>query len=246
MLNNITLGKYHQVDSVIHRLNPVLKIISLIIMIISIFFIDSYIDIIMLFSYLILSIIYSNINIKIYLKNISSIKIFLIFILIIDLIFFTDINRIIFDLFKLTFIILYSNILTYTTVITELTFGIEKILKPLSKIIPVSDIAMIITLTIRYIPSLTEEAKRIIRAQKIRGINFDSKNIKEKIISISGILMPMFVISLKKAEKTADIMDLRLYNYGKSKTNYRSNSWSKIDTLILILNILILLIVVFY
>ena len=246
MLNNITLGKYHQIDSVIHRLNPVLKITSLIIMITSIFFIDSYVDLIMLFSYLILSIIYSNINIKVYLKNILSIKIFLIFILIIDLIFFTSINRIIFDIFKLIFIILYSNILTYTTVITELTFGIEKLLKPLSKIIPVSDIAMIITLTIRYIPSLTEEAKRIIRSQKIRGINFDSKNIKQKIISISGILMPMFIISLKKAEKTADIMDLRLYNYGKSKTNYRSNSWRNIDTFILVLNILILLIVIFY
>ena len=246
MLNNITLGKYYQKDSLVHKLNPVFKIVSLIIMIMSIFYIDSYVDLLMLGSYLLLSIIYSNISIKIYLKNILGIKIFLIFILIIDLIFYTSINKIIFDLFKIIFIILYSSILTYTTVLTELTFGIEKILKPLGKIIPVSDIAMVITLAIRYIPSLTHEANRIIRAQKMRGINFDSKNIKEKIISITGILMPMFVMSLKRADSMADIMDIRLYNYGKSKTNYRSNNWKVIDTLLLILNILILIIIIFY
>lgn len=246
MLNNITLGKYYQRDSVVHRLSPLFKIISLIIMIVSIFFIDSYIDIIMLGSYLLLATVYSDVSIKTYLKNILGIKIFLIFILIIDLIFYISIDRIVFDLFKIIFIILYSSILTYTTVITELTYGIEKLLKPLGKIVPVSDIAMVITLTIRYIPSLTHEAERIIKAQKMRGINFDTRNIKEKIISISGILMPMFVMSLKKSNVLADILDLRLYNYGKSKTNYRSNKWKIVDTLLLILNILILIIVIFY
>ena len=246
MLNNITLGKYYQKDSIVHKLNPVFKIISLIIMIISIFFIDSYVDIIMLGSYLLLAIVYSNIGIKTYLKNILGIKIFLIFILIIDLIFYTSINRIVFDLFKIIFIILYSSILTYTTVLTELTYGIEELLRPFNRIIPVSDIAMVITLTIRYIPSLTHEASRIIRAQKMRGINFDAKNIKEKIISISGVLMPMFVMSIQKSNTMADILDIRLYNYGKSKTNYRTNKWRVIDTLLLILNIAILIIVIFY
>ena len=80
MLNNITLGKYYQVDSVVHKLNPIFKIISLIIMITSIFFIDSYVDIIMLGSYLLLSMVYSNISIQTFLKNIKGIKIFLIFI----------------------------------------------------------------------------------------------------------------------------------------------------------------------
>lgn len=246
MLNNITLGKYYNKDSIVHRLNPIFKIISLIIMIVSIFFIDSYVDVLMLGTYLLLAIVYSNISIKTYLKNILGIKIFLIFIFVIDIIFYTNINRIIFDLFKLIFIILYSSILTYTTVITELTYGIEKILSPLSKVLPVSDIAMVITLTLRYIPSLTHEADRIIRAQKMRGINFDTKNIKEKILSISGILMPMFVMSIRKSNLMADILDIRLYNYGKSKTNYRSNNWRLLDTLLLILNIAILIIVMFY
>lgn len=246
MLNNISIGRYINKSSVVHKLNPIFKILSLIIMVISIFFIDSYIDIIMLSMYLLLTILYSDIDIKIYLKNIYGIKIFLIFIFIIDLIFFTSINRIIFDIFKLIFIVLYSSVLTYTTCITELTYGIEKILKPFNKIIPVSDIAMIITLSIRYIPTLTSEASRIINAQKLRGINFKSKNIKERILSISGIFVPMFTLSIKRAELSADIMDLRLYNYEKSRTNYRTNKWNVVDTLLLILNILILIIVICY
>ena len=137
MLNNITLGKYYKTNSIIHNLNPIFKIISLVLMIISIFFIDSYVDLIMLVSYLLLAMLYSNININTYLKNLLAIKIFIFFILIIDLIFFTSFSKIIYDIFKIIFIILYSSLLTYTTVITEITYGIEKILYPLKRIIKV-------------------------------------------------------------------------------------------------------------
>lgn len=246
MLTNITFGKYYARDSVVHKLNPLFKTISLIIMIIAIFFINSYKDIIMLTSYLILMIVYSDIDIITYLKNIYSIKIFLLFILIIDLIFGSNINNIIFDLYKLIFIIIYSSALTYTTSTSEITYAVERLLKPFNNTISVNDIAMIITLTLRYIPTLTMESDRIIKAQKMRGINFDSKNIKTKITSLVGVFIPMFILSLKKSESTADIMDIRLYNYGKSRTNLRTNTWKKIDTLLLILNILILIIVIFY
>ena len=231
MLTNINFGKYYERDSVVHKLSPVFKIISLLIMIVSIFFIDSYKDIIMLTSYLILMMIYS-------------IKIFLVFILIIDLIF--NINNTIYDLYKLIFIIIYSSALTYTTSTSEITYGIERMLRPFNNYIPVNDIAMIITLTIRYIPTLTMEADRIIKAQKMRGINFDNKNIKDKISTLVGVFIPMFVLSLKKSESLGDIMDLRLYNYGKSRTNLRTNKWKKKDSLLLVLNILILSIVIFY
>ena len=246
MFNNITFGKYYNKNSVIHRLSPVFKLISLMIMIVGIFFIDSYIDILMFSLYLVLVMVYSDIRIITYLKNIYSIKIFLLFIFIIDLIFNSNINNIVFDLYKLIFIIIYSSALSYTTSTSEITYGIERILKVFNNYIPVNDIAMIITLTIRYIPTLTMEADRIIKAQKMRGINFDSKNIKNKISSLVGVFIPMFILSLKKSESLGDIMDLRLYNYGKSRTNYRTNSWKKIDSLLLILNIIILIIVIFY
>ena len=246
MFNNITFGKYYNKNSVIHRLSPVFKLISLMIMIVGIFFIDSYIDILMFSLYLVLVMVYSDIGIITYLKNIYSIKIFLLFIFIIDLIFNSNINNIVFDLYKLIFIIIYSSALSYTTSTSEITYGIERILKVFNNYIPVNDIAMIITLTIRYIPTLTMEADRIIKAQKMRGIDFDSKNIKNKISSLVGVFIPMFILSLKKSESLGDIMDLRLYNYGKFRTNYRTNSWKKIDSLLLILNIIILIIVIFY
>lgn len=246
MFNNITFGKYYNKNSVIHRLSPVFKLISLMIMIVGIFFIDSYIDILMFSLYLVLVMVYSDIGIITYFKNIYSIKIFLLFIFIIDLIFNSNINNIVFDLYKLIFIIIYSSALSYTTSTSEITYGIERILKVFNNYIPVNDIAMIITLTIRYIPTLTMEADRIIKAQKMRGIDFDSKNIKNKISSLVGVFIPMFILSLKKSESLGDIMDLRLYNYGKSRTNYRTNSWKKIDSLLLILNIIILIIVIFY
>lgn len=246
MFNNITFGRYYNYNSIIHRLSPVFKLISLMIMIVGIFFIDSYIDILMFSLYLVLVMVYSDIGIITYLKNIYSIKIFLLFIFIIDLIFNSNINNIVFDLYKLIFIIIYSSALSYTTSTSEITYGIERILKVFNNYIPVNDIAMIITLTIRYIPTLTMEADRIIKAQKMRGIDFDSKNIKNKISSLVGVFIPMFILSLKKSESLGDIMDLRLYNYGKSRTNYRTNSWKKIDSLLLILNIIILIIVIFY
>ena len=97
MLDRITFGRYCLRDSAVHKLSPVFKILSLIIMIVGVFFIDSYVDILMLTMYLLLTIVYSDISILVYLKNIYSIKIFLLFILIIDLIFFSGINKIVFD-----------------------------------------------------------------------------------------------------------------------------------------------------
>ena len=107
MLINIALGKYFLKNSIVHKLNPVFKIISLTIIIIGIFFIDSYVDVLMVSSYILMTMLYSDIKLEKYIRNLNSIKIVLLFILVIDLIFFKGINNIIFDLSKLVFIILY-------------------------------------------------------------------------------------------------------------------------------------------
>ena len=125
---------------------------------------------------------------------------------------------------------------------TEIVYSISKLLKPFSNIIPVNDISMVITLTLRYIPTLIEEYNRIIRAQKLRGMDFDKENLIGKL----NIISKMFALSIKKAEDSANIMDLRLYNYGKSRSSYRTFKWKGIDTFLFILNILILIIVIVY
>jgi len=243
---NIALGKYFLKDSIVHKLNPVFKIVSLIIITIGIFFINSYTDLLMISSYILLTMLYSNIKLKEYIRNLNSIRIILLFILVVDLIFFRGLNNIIFDLSKFIFIILYLSILTYTTAMTEIVYAVERILRPFNKIIPVNSVAIIVTLILRYIPTVTIEVDRIIKLQTTRGINFNSKKMKEKIKNVHCIIMPIVLTVLKKSKDTLDIMDIRLYNYGKSRTNYRLNKWRYLDTLLLILNISILIIVIFY
>ena len=236
MLSNLIVSRYILKDSLVHKLNPVFKIISLMMMLFGIFFIDSYIDIIMLTFYLLLVISYSDIDPMVYLRNIFSIRIILLLILIIDLIFFRGIDNIVF----------YLSILTLTTASTEIIYGISKFLMPISKFVSVNDIAMIIGVSLRYIQDLSFEASRIKNIQYLRGVNFNVKGIKDKLSTISGIFTPMFTLTSQKSLKLMEMMDIRLYNYSKSRTNYRLNKWSKKDSALLVLNILILSIVMFY
>ena len=183
MLTNINFGKYYERDSVVHKLSPVFKIISLLIMIVSIFFIDSYKDIIMLTSYLILMMIYSDINILTYLRNIYSIKIFLVFILIIDLIF--NINNTIYDLYKLIFIIIYSSALTYTTSTSDSDFFNDKTnigMKTPTKV----DILSLIFLLSKFIP-LIFWAFIILSASIVRVGIYLIVNVIIIAISFTGI-----------------------------------------------------------
>lgn len=239
MLNS----KYILMDTVIHKLNPVFKIISLILMLVTLAFTNSYIDILMLGGYLLLCIVYSDISIKVYLENLINVKILFIIVLIIDLIIFRGINTIIFDIFRLIFIVIYLSIISYTTALTEITYGISTLLKPFNKIIPTNDISLISMLTIRYIPIFTYEYNKI---NKVRGINYSKKDIKNKLKYKYKIFKRANKLTLNKIRSLIDIMDIRLYNYGKSRTNYRYNKWTNKNSLLLVLNILILIIVISY
>lgn len=245
MLNNVSMGRYISGNGVIYKINPVIKVISVIIMIITIFFVDSYDDVLMLFFYLLLVIMYSDIGIFVYFRNIYGIRVFLLFILVIDIIFFSTISRIVFDLFKLIFIVMYSSIFMYTTKTMEVCDGIYKLFKPISGKMA-RDISMIVVLTIRYIPTLIDEGNRIIRAQKVRGFDFEKEDIRGKIDIVSRMITSMFVLSIKRANDSSDIMDLRLYNYSLSRSSYRVYSYSLIDLFVFVLNILILIVVIVY
>lgn len=245
MSDKVNYSRYIPLNSIVHSLSSSCKLLSLIIMIISIFFIDSYTDVVMLGTYLILAILYTNINIKYYLKNIYSVKVFLLFIILIDIIFYSGTAKIVFDSFKIIFMILYGNIIIYTTSSGDITYGIERILSPFKRFIPVSDIALVLTLTMKYIPLCYNEGRRIIRVQSFRG-GTSQKTIKNKIDMISNMLVPMFIISLKRAFRIGDIMEMRLYGYSNNRTSYKSYKYSFKDYFVILLNILILLVVIIY
>lgn len=243
MFNKYSIGNYYLKDSIIHKLNPVFKIISLFLSIISVLISNSLIDFITLFIFILIIMLLSKIELKIYLKNIYTLRIFIIFIIIINLIFKVSIVDSLYMILKIIYLVILSAILTLTTPPTEITYGLEKTFRVFNKILPVNSIALTITLALRFIPMITMQAERIIKASSLRGIDYN-ENLKSKILALSNIFVPMIYLSLKKADDLADIMEIRLYNYGISRTNYRLNKWKLIDSILLILNIVVLIIVI--
>ena len=144
---------------------------------------------------------------------------------------------------KIIAIIIASLILTLTTPPTEITYGLEKILYPFNKLLKTKEIAISLMLALRFIPSITNQSERIIKAISVRGVDFN-KNIIEKVKNISILLVPIFTLSIKKADYISDIMNIRLYNYSENRTNYRMNEWQIKDTIVLIISILLIVLII--
>jgi len=243
MFNKYTIGNYYLRNSLIHKLNPVFKIISLLLSIITVFLANNLIDFIIIFIFILIIMLLSKIDLSVYLKNIYTLRIFIIFIIIINLIFRVNFIETIYMILKIIYLVILSAILTLTTPPTEITYGLEKTFRIFNKILPVNNIALTITLALRFIPMITMQAERIIKASSLRGIDYN-ENIKTKVLAISNMFIPLIYLSLKKADALADIMEVRLYNYGISRTNYRLNKWEFIDSILLILNVVVLIIVI--
>lgn len=133
---------------------------------------------------------------------------------------------------RLILIISFSSLLTFTTKPTDLTLAIERVLSPLKIIkIPVSELALMISIALRFIPTLLEETQKILKAQTSRGADFTEGNIKEKVIQIISLLIPMFIISFKRAEDLANAMEARGYVPGRKRTSFKVLKWTLLDTL---------------
>ena len=137
-----------------------------------------------------------------------------------------------FVILRLVLIISFSSLLTFTTKPTELTLAIEHVLAPLKIIkFPVSELALMISIALRFIPTLLEETQKILKAQTSRGADLTEGNLKEKVIQVISLLIPMFIISFKRAEDLANAMEARGYVPGKKRTSYRILKWRLRDTL---------------
>ncbi|NLN50567.1 MAG: energy-coupling factor transporter transmembrane protein EcfT [Acholeplasmataceae bacterium] len=124
-----------------------------------------------------------------------------------------------FLILRIIIIIILSSLLTFTTIPTDITNGIESLLKPLKIIrFPVGELAMMLSLTLRFIPTLLDEANKIMKAQASRGVEFSESKFREKIVQIVSLLIPLFVVSFKRAEDLANAMDVRGYIVGGKRT----------------------------
>ena len=173
MYNRYNIGNYYLKRSFIHELNPTFKIISLIICIIATFTANNYIDFIVIFGLIIFEMFLSKISFKIYFKNIYSLKIFILFIFIINLIFGLSFISTIYMILKIVYVVLLSAILTFTTPPMEITYGLERVFRIFNKFISVNSIALSITLALRFIPVTVMQAERIIKASSLRGVDYN-------------------------------------------------------------------------
>lgn len=238
MLNKIMIGRYYPINSLVHKMNPLAKIICVLLFVIMSFFTFDLRFNALLLVLLMLMICNTKVPFDIFFKTILSIKWLLLFILIINLVVGSNLEVTIITMFRLIFVVLYTSILTLTTPPTEITYGLEKLFSPLKIIgIPVNKMALSISLALRFIPTIIDQGNKIIKSQASRGIDYYNSNLKGKILSIKSLIIPMFVLSIRKADDLADSMEVRLYNVNNKRINFRQNKWGFYDTFVVLLHL---------
>ncbi|HHX60415.1 MAG TPA: energy-coupling factor transporter transmembrane protein EcfT [Epulopiscium sp.] len=238
MIRDITIGQYYPTNSPIHKLDPRAKILSTFAYIISLFMVENYIGyvFIALFVYLITKI--SKIPLKFILKGLRAIFIIILFTVVLN-VFMAPGDTILYEfgwikvtleglelaikmVARLVLLIVGSSLLTLTTSPIELTDGIESLLKPFSKIgVPAHEIAMMMSISLRFIPILLEETDKIMKAQMARGADFESGGLIKRAKALIPILVPLFISAFRRADELAMAMEARCYRGGENRTRMK-------------------------
>lgn len=238
MISDITIGQYYKGDSFIHRLDARAKILLTVLFIVMIFMCKNFLSLGLTLIFVITSVLMSSVPVKMYLKSLKPIIPIILFTAILNM-FYTGGETVIYSFWRITLtveglstaaffaarivlIIIASSILTYTTVPTMLTDATEKLLSPLKVFkIPVQSLAMMMTLALRFIPTLIEEIEKITNAQKARGADFESGKLLQRIKAVVPIIIPLVVSSFRRAAELADAMNCRCYTGGTTRTRMK-------------------------
>ncbi len=239
MLNDVTFGQYYPAQSFVHRLDPRIKILALIAFIVLLFCSFNFYSLILCGILLFAAVVAARVPFASVLRSVKGIIFLLIFTAVLNLFFHKGevlltpedwfvkiyLEGVIFTVFfilRLFFLIMASSVLTLTTTPVSLTDGIESLLKPLTYIkFPVHELALIMSIALRFIPTLIDETNRIISAQKARGADFESGNIFKRIKAIVPILIPLLISAFRRADELGDAMDSRCYSNSKNRTKYK-------------------------
>ena len=238
MIRDITIGQYYPSDSPIHHLDPRVKLFATLLYIISLFLSKSFVVFAVAGVVLLVCIVISKVPFRYMIKGLKPVWILLVFICIVNVFFgkgdvlyfhwrFIHIYRegilqALMRVVRLVELILGSSLMTYTTTPTELTDGLEKAFHPLEKLhVPVHEFAMMMTIALRFIPTLMEEVERIQKAQMARGADFTSGNLIARAKSMIPILVPLFVSAFRRADELAMAMESRCYHGGEGRTRMR-------------------------
>lgn len=245
MLRDITLGQYYQSDSVIHKLDPRVKLVTTMIFIISLFVVDNFVGYIIAGLFLLAVIKISKVPFKFMVKGMKSILILLLITVVFNL-FLTPgealisiwkltitkegLRTAVFMAIRLTFLIIGSSVMTLTTTPNNLTDGLESLMGPLKVLrVPVHEVAMMMAIALRFIPILLEETDKIMKAQIARGADFESGNLIKKAKSLVPLLVPLFISAFRRANDLAMAMEARCYRGGEHRTKMKPLQYKRRD-----------------
>lgn len=247
MLREITLGQYYPEESVIHKLDPRVKLFATMVYMIALFVGNAYIHFVISIAAFLTIVYLSKIPLRYILRGLKFIFIIMIMSAVCNALFtdgeviwhygwlkltYEGINKAIFISVRLILLVLGTSLLTLTTTPTALTDGLERSLGFLSKIkIPIHEIAMMMSIALRFIPILMEETDKIMKAQTARGADFHSGSIFHRIKMLIPIIIPLFVAAFRRANELATAMDARCYVGGDSRTKYHPLKYKKRDWL---------------
>lgn len=259
-MNNMILGRYIPGNSIIHQLDPRGKLLSMFLFIFLLFWANNIQTNVLLFAFVFGLMYVTRISVAFYVKGLKS-MIFIIAFTTLFQLFATSQGTVLYHwwFFRVTdqglmqaaiifcrflLIIFYSTVLTVTTTPLSLADAVEKILTPFKIIkVPAHEIGLMLSMSLRFVPTLVDDTNRIMNAQRARGVDFGEGNILKKIRSFIPILIPLFASSFKRADALAIAMEARGYRGGEGRTRYQNLQWKIKDTLAIVVILLLMLLV---
>ncbi len=245
MIKDITIGQYYPADSILHRLDPRVKLIGTIIYIISLFTFKNYYGYLLAVLFLFCIIQISKVPVKFIIRGLKPIVVLLLFAVVFNLFLTpgTEVFRVAFLKItlegiklsilmgiRLVFLILGSSLMTFTTTPNHLTDGLERVMWPLQKIkVPVHEISMMMSIALRFIPILMEETDKIMKAQMARGADFETGGLLKRAKSLIPLLIPLFVSAFRRANDLAMAMEARCYRGGEGRTKMKPLKYAARD-----------------
>ncbi len=246
MLDKLLLGRYLQGNSFIHRLDPRTKFLATFVFIIIVFLANNWLTYFILAVFTLIALFASKIPMSFFWNGVKPLLWVILFTVVLQMVFTTGgevyiewafikitsygVINAIFIFLRFMFIIFISTLMTLTTPPLQIADAMESIMKPLGKIgVPVHEIALMLSIALRFVPTLMDEAQKIMNAQRARGVDFGEGNLFEQMKAIIPILIPLFVSSFNRAEDLATAMEARGYQGGTGRSKYRVLTYGKID-----------------
>ena len=246
MLDKLLLGRYLQGDSFIHRLDPRTKFLATFLFIIIVFLANNWLTYFILAIFTMIALLASKIPMSFFWNGVKPLLWVILFTVVLQMVFTTGgdvyvewafikitsygVINAIFIFLRFMFIIFISTLMTLTTPPLQIADAMESIMKPLGKIgVPVHEIALMLSIALRFVPTLMDEAQKIMNAQRARGVDFGEGNLFEQMKAIIPILIPLFVSSFNRAEDLATALEARGYQGGTGRSKYRVLTYGKID-----------------